>query len=76
MQSLADEAPQQLVPRRVELDFIAALAEAIERVQLRRVAVGRLAECEHLGTAKPLTERGECGVFRRRAFARQRLLKG
>ena len=73
VQPRADEAPQQLVPRRVELHFVAPCAEAIERAQLRRVAVGRIAEREHLRRAELRAEGCERRVVCGRALARQGL---
>ncbi len=53
------QAAHQLVPCRMKLHFIAARPEAIQRMQLRRMAVGRIAQGKHLGAAEPRAQRLE-----------------
>jgi hypothetical protein len=55
----------------MKLDFVAARSETIEGAQLRRVAVGGIAECEHRHTAEPRAELGEHGRVGGRALVRK-----
>ena len=56
MHLLGDRPTQQLVPGRVELDLVDAMAEAVVGAQLRRVAVGLLAEPDGRRLPEPRPE--------------------
>jgi hypothetical protein len=73
MQPLRDQAAHELVPRGMELDRIEARAAAIVGMQLRRIAVGHIAECEHRHIAESLAECAERRPLVRRAFTRERV---
>jgi hypothetical protein len=73
VQAFRDQAAHELVPRRMELHFVAARAEAIKRVQLRRVAVSRIAEGEHFRTPEPRAQRHQRLVVGCGSLARERI---
>ena len=57
----------------MKLHFIAARAEAIKRMQLRRVAIGRITEREHFGAAEPRAQRHERLMVGCGSLTRQRI---
>src|SRR5215472_8030456 len=61
------------VPRRIEYDFVDALAEAIVRPELGDVAVRARGELEGLRASQPLAPRDEAVVRPRRVFRAQPL---
>jgi hypothetical protein len=69
MQTRRHQPPEQLMPGRMELDLIAPIAEAVERKQARRIAVGSVAKCQRISTAQALTERSEFVMRARGALA-------
>jgi hypothetical protein len=69
MQTRRHEPSEQLMPGRMKLDLIAPIAEAVERQQARRIAVGSVAQCQRIGTAQALTESTEFLMRARGALA-------
>jgi hypothetical protein len=57
VQALAYESAHELVPCRVKLHFIAAMAKTIENLQRWRIAIGCVAEGEHCGCAEAGSQR-------------------
>ena len=59
MQAGAQRDRQQLVPGRMEVDLVEAMAVAVERTQDRRILVGVEAELDRFRLAERGAERGE-----------------
>jgi hypothetical protein len=73
MQAGADRDIQQFVPGRMKLDLINAMTEAVERLEVRRIAVGGKAERDRFGLAELAAEHAKLALRPHRAFARHRL---
>ena len=73
MHTVLEQHTEQRMPSRVKDDFVAAIAVAIERFQLRRIGIGEKTKLDRLGIAAALAERVQ--VFDRpaRALARDTL---
>jgi hypothetical protein len=71
VQLALDADPEQLVPRRVELDLVDPLSEAVVRVEARGVLVCEPTQLERLAAAQP-PELGAPFLGGATAFAPQR----
>src|SRR5580693_4071542 len=76
MQPVLDGCAHQVMPGRMELDFIAAVAEAVMRVQHRFVFVGLESPALHLFCPEPSSEFPEPPVRPSGLFAPNRFRQG
>ena len=76
VQAVTDRDPHQLVPRRVDLDLVDALAEAVVGAEVRRVRVGLEAPVDRLLGPGQATELVDQVVGPGAAFALQGLAEG